>query len=66
MSILNRAKIMHEMYQNAVLGGVVDFLSNFENWTPTLIYVHMSRLVIGFFFGTSLGILITIFAYSIK
>ena len=66
MTILDRAKIMHEMYRDAVLGGIVDFLSNFENWTPALIYVHISRLAIGFFFGTSLGILITIFAYSIK
>ncbi len=66
MNILHRAKIMHEMYQYAIWGGVVEFLSNFENWTPTLIYVRMSRLAIGFFFGTFFGIIVSIFAYIIK
>lgn len=29
----------------------INFLSYEENWTPLLVYVHVSRLLIGFAFG---------------
>jgi len=31
-----------------------------ENWTPLLVYIHVSRIIIGLVFGTIIGFLIGI------
>lgn len=34
---------------------ISEFLSKKENWTKELIYVHKTRLLLGFFLGTAIG-----------
>jgi hypothetical protein len=32
-------------------------LENINNWTPLLVYIHVSRIIIGAFLGCCIGIL---------
>jgi hypothetical protein len=35
-------------------------LDKIENWTPLLVYIHVSRIIIGLVFGIIIGFLIGI------
>jgi|WetSurMetagenome_2_1015567.scaffolds.fasta_scaffold288499_3 hypothetical protein len=40
-------------------------LNNINNWTPLLVYLHVSRMIIGFILGTIFGALIIILFNSL-
>ena len=48
---MNRMKETFDMIRKAEKSGVNERLSKKENWTPDLVYVHVTRLFIGLVFG---------------
>jgi hypothetical protein len=55
-------RTIKEGYQNAIYNE----LNKKENWDSLLIYIHVSRLIIGCIFGIIIGVLIGLLIWGIK